>query len=263
MMARATHVKLLGAAAAGLLTAGGTTALAHPHIWINVETTVIYENGTVTALRQRWIFDEFYSSMAIQGLDANGDGTYDRKELAELAKVNIEGLRAFDYFTFAKLGGQAIAFTPPTEFLMEHVESAQPPGQDSGGTATAGPAKEPQSIWARLTRSLTGSAAPPKTKVLALEFSLPLSQPVLADAEGFSFSTYDPSFFIWFDLAKDTPVRLAEGAPAGCKAEIPSPPRALDMGQLGGQLSEADFNQGAGATISVSMARSVTLSCPR
>src|SRR5262245_10926139 len=35
-------------------------ALAHPHVWITAETTVLYENGAFTGLRHRWTFDEFY-----------------------------------------------------------------------------------------------------------------------------------------------------------------------------------------------------------
>ena len=42
--------------------------------------------------------------MAIEGLDKNGDGKYDRQELSELAQVNIDGLKEFNYFTVAKLG---------------------------------------------------------------------------------------------------------------------------------------------------------------
>src|SRR5689334_18733285 len=62
-------------------------AAAHPHVWITVETTVLYANGAFTGLRHRWTFDEFYTAMAIEGLDKNNDGVYDREELAELAKV--------------------------------------------------------------------------------------------------------------------------------------------------------------------------------
>ena len=54
---------LIGAAA--LCGFGGWQAQAHPHVWINAETTVLYENGTFTGLRHRWTFDEFYSAMEV------------------------------------------------------------------------------------------------------------------------------------------------------------------------------------------------------
>src|SRR3990170_6798387 len=87
-------------------------AEAHPHVWVTVEATVPYENGTITGLQEAWTFDEFYTQQAIEGLDANRDGRYDRQELSELAKVNIEGLKEFNYFTYAKLGKGDLKFKP-------------------------------------------------------------------------------------------------------------------------------------------------------
>ena len=57
----------------------------------------------ITGIRHHWTFDEFYTAMAIQGLDANGDGIYSKEELEPLAKVNVELLKEFDYFTFVHL----------------------------------------------------------------------------------------------------------------------------------------------------------------
>jgi ABC-type uncharacterized transport system substrate-binding protein len=232
-------------------------AAAHPHVWVNVETTVVYDKGIVTGLRQRWFFDEFYTSMAIQGLDANNDGNYDRGELAELAKVNVEGLKEFDYFTFAQLGGQPLAFDAPADYLMELTETAEAPSQGGPGAVQPDQPKDGGSFWSRLTRALTGPPAPEKIKVLVLEFTLPLKQPVLAEAEGFSFSTYDPSFFIWFDHVKDRPVRLA-GAPEGCKAEIAA--ASKDVAELQ-QLGESAFAAGGGVRIGTGHSRLVTVAC--
>lgn len=53
-------------------------AQAHPHVWVTVEATVLYENGQITGLMHKWTFDDMYTAMAIQGLDTNGDGTYSR-----------------------------------------------------------------------------------------------------------------------------------------------------------------------------------------
>lgn len=237
-------------------------ARAHPHVWVSVETTVIYDKQTVTGLRQRWLFDELYSAMAAQGLDANGDGILDRGELAELANTNVEGLKEFGYFTFAKLGDQLLAFDSPTDVLMEQTETAEPPGQDAGIGAAAAAMEDPEepSIWTRLGRYLTGPAAPEQPKVLAMEFTLPLQKPVLAEADGFNFSTYDPSFFIWFDLIKDEPIKLS-GAPDGCRAEVSAP---VDEGQAEiQQLSEAAFDQSGGITINFVVGRTVTVSCPK
>jgi ABC-type uncharacterized transport system substrate-binding protein len=112
-------IRRLAASAALLALLAGPSA-AHPHVWVSVESTVVYEKGAVAGLKHRWTFDELYTSMAIQGLDANNDGKYDRQELAELAKVNMEGLKEFGYFTHAKLGDAELELSEPADAWLEH-----------------------------------------------------------------------------------------------------------------------------------------------
>lgn len=253
-------------------------AYAHPHVWVSVETTVQAERGAFTGLRQRWTFDEFYSSMAIEGLDTNKDGVLDRQELAELAKVNMEGLKEFAYFTFAQLAGQKLGFSEPADVTLEHVTIDQPPGptmeplpdaapSTAAGTPSAPPTQATEgqagSFFSRAWDSLLGKGEPPppqKPKVLVLEFTLPLQQPVLAEAEGFQVSTYDPSFFIWFDLAKDNPARLAGSVPAGCKAGVREGEK--DGGDLQ-RLGESFFNTMGGPNLGGSVAKTVVVDCPK
>jgi ABC-type uncharacterized transport system substrate-binding protein len=107
-----------------LIVAGGLAlspeASAHPHVWVTVKTTVQFKDNAIVGLQQNWTFDEFYAAMAIEGLDKNNDGIYDRQELAPLAQVNIDGIKEFDYFTFAKLGTDKLAFAPPTDYWLEY-----------------------------------------------------------------------------------------------------------------------------------------------
>jgi ABC-type uncharacterized transport system substrate-binding protein len=95
-------------------------AASHPHVWITVETTVLYDRGTFTGLHHKWTFDEFYTAMAIEGLDKNNDGVYSREELAELAKVNIDGLKEFGYFTYPVVDGQDVKIQDPNDYWLEH-----------------------------------------------------------------------------------------------------------------------------------------------
>jgi ABC-type uncharacterized transport system substrate-binding protein len=158
-------------------------AIAHPHVWVTATATVLYDHNTITGLEQAWTFDEFYTQQAIEGLDKNGDGKYDRQELQELAQVNIDGLKEFNYFTVAKLGAEDLKFKPPVDYWLEYNDK----------------------------------------KILTLHFTLPLEKPVPVGAADFSFSIADPSYFIAFDLAKEHPVKLGHGAPPGCTALINDP----------------------------------------
>ena len=107
-------------AAIGILMAVMTGVSAHPHMWVTVETTVLYDKGTFTGLREKWTFDEYYTAYAIEGLDKNHDGIYDREELSELAKVNIEAMKEVGYFTYPVLGGQEVKLKPAQDYWLEH-----------------------------------------------------------------------------------------------------------------------------------------------
>jgi ABC-type uncharacterized transport system substrate-binding protein len=211
--------------AAGLAAAGAvgtiTPAAAHPHVWVTVETTVNYANGTVTGFTHKWTFDEMYAAMAIQGLDANNDGKYDREELAELAQVNIDGLKEFDYFTFANIGDANLKLKEPENYWLEYTD-----GQ------------------------------------LSLHMTMPLEQPVLAEAAGLNFAVYDPSFFIAFDFAKDNGVRLAN-APAGCGASVAIPKEDEELAKRLAEAAQVDVNGSVGTDLGVAVAKTIQLTCPK
>lgn len=210
----------LAAMASGLLLA--TAAQAHPHVWVTMQATVLYDKGAITGLQQAWTFDEMYTATAIEGLDKNGDRKYDREELKELAQVNIDGLKEFDYFTFAKLGEAALKFNPPVDYWLEHTDKG----------------------------------------ILTLHFTLPLAQPVSAEASGFNFAIYDSSFFIAFDFAETNPVKLGAHAPAGCKPTLHNPAGDEDTQNLNQAFSGAMSSGGsvslggAGTTVAVECAKS-------
>jgi ABC-type uncharacterized transport system substrate-binding protein len=104
--------------------ATATGAAAHPHVFIVMQMTVLYDKGAFIGVRHRWTFDEFYTAMAIEGLDSNKDGVYDREELAELAKVNVEGLKEFGYFTIPALAGKEIKVGEVRDYWLEHKDGA-------------------------------------------------------------------------------------------------------------------------------------------
>lgn len=82
-----------------------------------------------------------------------------------------------------------------------------------------------------------------KNEMLTLSFTLPFKQPV--KAKDLTVEIYDPTYFIAFELEKETPVHLV-GAPAQCKLAV-AWPRELTYA-LGKKLSnnpEAATNWGA------------------
>jgi ABC-type uncharacterized transport system substrate-binding protein len=155
-----------------------TPACAHPHVFVTVEATLLYDHGAFTGIRHKWTFDKYYTEMAIEGLDKNHDGKYDRAELSELAKINIDSLKEFAYFTFPTLAGQPVKVGEPrSDYYLAY-----------------------------------------KDGVLSLYFTLPFDTPVLASAKDFKVLVSDPSIFIAFEPAKVAqPVQFGPGTPKSCR----------------------------------------------
>jgi ABC-type uncharacterized transport system substrate-binding protein len=107
-----------------LLTAWTAGAAAHPHVFVTSRSEIVYaEPGKVAGIRQVWAFDDMFSSFATQGLDANKDGVLTREELQPLAQTNVESLKEFDYFTFAKLGGKKLLLKPPEDYWLDYTNN--------------------------------------------------------------------------------------------------------------------------------------------
>lgn len=111
---------LLGLA---IVTASALPAAAHPHVFVDARTQIVFDDkGEIVAIRQIWRFDDAFSAFASQGLDKDGDGILTVEELQPLAKVNVDSLKDYDYFTFLRVGGKRVGFKIPTEYWLQSTD---------------------------------------------------------------------------------------------------------------------------------------------
>jgi len=102
-----------------VVSLAGGPALAHPHVWVTARTAVIFDaSGKVTALRHAWTFDELYSVFQVQGA-ATKDGLATKEALADLARLQIENLKEYGWFSYPKVAGQPIGFGAPRDESLE------------------------------------------------------------------------------------------------------------------------------------------------
>ncbi|MGB8402263.1 DUF1007 family protein [Bradyrhizobium sp.] len=114
----------LGVAVAVGVALGAVTAEAHPHVWITAKSEVLYApDGTVTGVRHAWTFDDMFSTYALQGIEARTKGAYSREELAPLAQTNVESLKEFGFFTFARADGSKEKFLEPVDYFLDYQDS--------------------------------------------------------------------------------------------------------------------------------------------
>ncbi|MCP4385435.1 MAG: DUF1007 family protein [Hyphomicrobiales bacterium] len=95
-------------------------AAAHPHVFVDARSEIVFDiEGRMSAVRNIWQFDEAFTAYAIQGLDTDEDGQLTDAELAPLAKINVDSLQEFDFFTFLTVDDESHGFTPPDEYWLE------------------------------------------------------------------------------------------------------------------------------------------------
>jgi ABC-type uncharacterized transport system substrate-binding protein len=194
----------------GLAVLAAGRAEAHPHVWVTMTEELLYApDGSATGVRNAWTFDDMFSAFATQGLEQKTKGEFTRAELQPLAQVNVESLKEYAYFTYAKIDGKRKkdAFVDPVDYFLDY---------------------------------------DPKETVLTLHFTLPFKTPVKTKA--LEVEIYDPEFFIDFGYAEKDPARLV-GAPAQCTVSIQKPsdgnfPASLRLDQAF-QTSEANAGMGA------------------
>jgi ABC-type uncharacterized transport system substrate-binding protein len=100
-------------------------ASAHPHVWVKAASELMYAaDGTVTGVRHAWTFDDMFSTYALQGIETKTKGVYTLEELAPLAQTNVESLKEFGFFSFAKADGKKQKFNEPTDYYLEYKDTA-------------------------------------------------------------------------------------------------------------------------------------------
>jgi ABC-type uncharacterized transport system substrate-binding protein len=110
---------------AGMLAAGAGSAQAHPHVWITSTSELIYAvDGSITGVRHAWTFDDMFTSYVLQGIESKTKGIYTHEELAPLAQTNVESLKEFGFFTFARADGKKQKFQEPVDYFMEYKDGA-------------------------------------------------------------------------------------------------------------------------------------------
>ena len=121
LMRRLLHPLLL----AGALALGTGAAQAHPHVWITTTSELVYApDGSITGVRHAWTFDDMFSTYALQGIETKTKGVYSREELSSLAQTNVESLKEFAYFTFAKADGRKEKFQEPVDYFLEYKDAS-------------------------------------------------------------------------------------------------------------------------------------------
>ena len=85
-----------------------TSALGHPHMWVDLESRVVLniDDGSV-AIQQVWLFDDFFSTSVIEdsSLYPGGTNAGIQREIERIKKA----LEPYNYYTEIEMGGKKLS----------------------------------------------------------------------------------------------------------------------------------------------------------
>ncbi|MDN3648407.1 DUF1007 family protein [Reinekea marina] len=154
---------------------------AHPHSWLQLTTDfVIDNNGDIKQLKQRWIFDPYYSTLTIDDLKKT-HGNLDIG-LAIHADGIINNLESFNYYSHLSINNENIPINRPSKYHLS-------------------------------------SASFEQEALLILEMHFDLPKTAMQSAE-LKWQVYDPTYYVSMrhDTAKQ--VRLYNESTLECEPEI-------------------------------------------
>lgn len=112
---------LLGTLAVTLGLAAGA-AQSHPHVFIDAGLEFVFDTeGRLAAVQVVWVYDEFYSLMAVAdyGMDPGFTGELTDDERTELARIYSSWIPDFEGDLYLRAGGVPVALSGPLNTVAD------------------------------------------------------------------------------------------------------------------------------------------------
>lgn len=156
---------------------------AHPHSWVSLTSDfVINTDGNLAELRQRWVFDPFYSALTTADLRTDyGDNL--RIGLDIHGELIIDNLEAQNYFSHMLYQEQDNGLTRPVDHKLSVISIED-------------------------------------DEILVLEMTFDLASESISAQKSFQFSVYDPTYYVDMRHESESFIRLHNQSSLECGFEI-------------------------------------------
>lgn len=166
-------------------------AFAHPHSWIQLTTDFsVDETGQLTEIRQRWIFDTFYSALTLTDIASEYGDDLDTG-LSDYADDVTANLANVNYFSNLLWQNQSIDLDQLQDYRMQVVDTGE-------------------------------------ERVLVLEMSFSINKEIYPEQSPLRWSVYDPTYYVSFMHNSNDYVRVQNSGSAECEAYIEQPDVAIE-----------------------------------
>ena len=185
---------------AGLAVSGAGAASAHPHEFVEMKTSVLFDaEGRATGLRYDWTFDEFFTAYAVEPSDTDGDGKPEQAGLDVLFGEIISNITPIDYFTKFDQNG-----------AVPKLGTAVPLGATMVG------------------------------RQLNLKFDVAFDAPLDLSGVTMRYAIYDEEFYIAMNHAEGDNALTLVNAPARCTQQIEVPDPSEETQDYAASLDKTD-----------------------
>lgn len=176
--------------------------MAHPHVFVDAHLIIhINEEGKIDILSQRWVFDPLFSSGVILDFDKNGNRKLDPDELLTVGNTIKTSLADYDFFQSVSKDSKPVSLLPP-KFIKAEMVKMQ----------------------------------------FVISFDIAPKEPfALEKGHKYSFSLYDPTFYVAVDFHKKQNL-VVTGMPAMCDSQIIRPDSDKILSQDLSKQAEDFFN---------------------
>jgi len=241
-------------------------ALAHPHAWITLKTTIIVnDKGEAVAMREHWLFDKMYSAYAVRDFNPNKNGKFGPKDLQKLAEENVSNLKSFNYFTVAETSdGKKIAFGDAKDITSVLQGSDNDKDQEDAAKSMtddirANTKDYPPEAQAKIQAYIDAMS---NRNQIAMDFTVPFQTAEGTVTHPLTYRIYDPTYYTDIEHKQPHPVtfvREKDGSEIkNCNAKVAIP--KVDQ-NLVFSAAAIDKNGKAPEDLGYYFSEKVTLSC--
>jgi ABC-type uncharacterized transport system substrate-binding protein len=176
-----------------------TPAQAHPHAWIDIQTTaIINEKNELVALRHHWTFDRYYSEFILYEYLPEEGKKPTPEILLSIAKQSLKNLQAYGYFTVLTQTGKHATFSLPTH-ISNRLEQQQ----------------------------------------LVMEFTLPLTHPIALENNTVQYRVFDPSYYVEMLHKKPNDAKIENTGTLACTSTIAQANPTIEQTTLAASLDKS------------------------
>jgi ABC-type uncharacterized transport system substrate-binding protein len=163
---------------AGFLGSWPAVAQAHPHVFIKQHVAALFDRSGLTGFRLTWRFDPMYSSMMRADFVGSKDGPLTAADVKKLHDNCFADLKDEHYFTAVTFNGAPLPLGTPTDFSASSVDGD-----------------------------------------IVYSFVIPLKPDpgTLRPENQVEITVFDPSYYVYYELAADDPVVESGGAALGAQ----------------------------------------------